>query len=453
MRSLEMMASAWAAPSEILWHANLFPILFRLTSQCGLNAGIEVTNYKVDAAAARIVRALGRFRDAGFALEIVPAGLVWAGVGDQLRARSGERVVDAHALSHLQSVAGDENVHRDGELLTLDVLGNVFRLFQREVRAAEHGEVDLAAVRELIAELFFKVAQVLVGDDDLALGLLAAEGRFQRGRFGREAENVVHAVSPGGVELCAEVTQRLGRDDLRQVREDGDALADLVAHHAEQMVFIVALHVGFHADKDVALAVFIEQQTVFGHAAGDGGAQCAVGALAVGARAPDGVDIRRGARFGESADLAEVRHVRRDVRRAVIAQHRAERAVGIVRAQHVGDVLGVRRMGAGAGEVTGAEAGVDRRGHAAVRADLDQLFGKPQVAGLIAQGNVRTLDGHHALGVEAFADADLDLHGIGGAFAVLAVQHGLLFVSQDHDYTFSFIQLKVQYLLSEASHL
>ena len=90
-------------------------------------------------------------------------------------------------------------------------------------------------------------------------------------------------------------------------------------------------------------------------------------------------------------------------------------------------------MGAGAGEVTGAEAGVDRRGHAAVRAGLDQLFGKPQVAGLIAQGNVRTLDGHHALGVEAFADADLDLHGIGGAFAVLAVQHGLLFVSQDHD--------------------
>ena len=83
--------------------------------------------------------------------------------------------------------------------------------------------------------------------------------------------------------------------------------------------------------------------------------------------------------------------------------------------------------------MAGAEARVERRRHAAARAGLDQLLGKPEVAVLIAQGHMRPLDRHHALCVKALADADLDLHGIGGAFAVLAVQHGLLFVSQDHD--------------------
>ena len=83
-------------------------------------------------------------------------------------------------------------------------------------------------------------------------------------------------------------------------------------------------------------------------------------------------------------------------------------------------------------EVTGAEAGVDRRGHAAVRAGLDQLFGKPQVAVLVAQGHVGPLDGHHTLGVKRLAQGKLDLHGVGRALAQVAVQHGLLFIVQDH---------------------
>ena len=74
-----------------------------------------------------------------------------------------------------------------------------------------------------------------------------------------------------------------------------------------------------------------------------------------------------------------------------------------------------------------------------VGACLDQLFGKPQVAGLIAQGNVRTLDGHHALGVEAFADADLDLHGIGCALAIFALQHGFLFIVENHVFPSCFL--------------
>ena len=75
-----------------------------------------------------------------------------------------------------------------------------------------------------------------------------------------------------------------------------------------------------------------------------------------------------------------------------------------------------------------AEAGVDGRRHAALGAGLDQLFRKPQVAGLVAQGNVGPLNGDHAGRVKALADADLDLHGVGSALTVLAIQHGLLFI-------------------------
>ena len=41
-------------------------------------------------------------------------------------------------------------------------------------------------------------------------------------------------------------------------------------------------------------------------------------------------------------------------------------------------------------------------------------------------------NGNHPGGVKALADAHLDLHGVGGAFAVLAVQHGLLFIVENH---------------------
>ena len=205
------------------------------------------------------------------------------------------------------------------------------------------------------------------------------------------------------------------------------------------MILIGALHVGLDANEDVALAVLIEQQAVFGNAARDGRAQRAVGALAVGARAPDGVDVRRGTGFGERADLAEVRHIGGDVGGAVVAEYRAERTVGIVRADHVSNVFRIRGVGAGAGKVAGAEARVERRRHAAARAGLDQLLGKPEVAVLIAQGHMRPLDRHHALCVKALADADLDLHGIGCALAIFALQHGFLFIVENHVFPSCFL--------------
>ena len=67
-----------------------------------------------------------------------------------------------------------------------------------------------------------------------------------------------------------------------------------------------------------------------------------------------------------------------------------------------------------------------------MRTCLNQLFGKPQVTVLIAQSNVRPLDRHHALCVEALADTDLDLHGVCRTLAILAVKHGFLFVVENH---------------------
>ena len=219
---------------------------------------------------------------------------------------------------------------------------------------------------------------------------------------------------------------------MGQAGKYGDALADLVAHHAQQVVLIGGLHVGFHPDQDVALAVLVQQQAILGHIAGDGGAQGAVGALAVGPGAPHGVHIGGGAGLGEGAHLAEVGHVGGDVGGAVVREHRAQGPIGVVRADHVGDVLRVGGVAAGAGEVAGAEAGVHGGGHLAVGARLHQLLGKPQVAVLVAQGHVGPLDGHHTLGVKRLAQGKLDLHGVGRALAQVAVQHGLLFIVQDH---------------------
>lgn len=70
---------------------------------------------------------------------------------------------------------------------------------------------------------------------------------------------------------------------------------------------------------------------------------------------------------------------------------------------------------------------------------LDQLLGKPEVAVLIAQGHMRPLDRHHALCVKALADADLDLHGIGCALAIFALQHGFLFIVENHVFPSCFL--------------
>lgn len=63
---------------------------------------------------------------------------------------------------------------------------------------------------------------------------------------------------------------------------------------------------------------------------------------------------------------------------------------------------------------------------------LDQLFSKPEVAVLIAQGYVCSLDGHHALCLKALSNADLNLHGIGSTFTILAIKHGFLFIVENH---------------------
>ena len=297
--------------------------------------------------------------------------------------------------------------------------------------AAEHGEVHLAVVG-LVAELLLEVQQILVGDDHLVLGLLAAQGRLQGGGLGGAAHDVVHAVGAGGVQLGAQVPQGLGGDVLGQAGEHGDALADLVAHHAQQMVLIVGLHVGLHVDHDVALPVLVQQQAVLGHAAGDGGAQGAVGALPVGPGAPHGVHIGGGAGLGEGADLAEVGDVGGDVGGAVIGQHRPQAAVGRVGAAHVVGVLLADGVGAGPGEIAQAEAGVDGGVNPAAGPRIVHLLGKPQIARLVAQGDVGPGDGDHAGGVEGLPQGKLDLHGIGGALSVLAIHHGLLFVSELH---------------------
>lgn len=80
-------------------------------------------------------------------------------------------------------MAGDEDIHGDSELLAFNMFGDVLGLLQRKVRAAEHGKVHLAVTR-LVAELLLEVLEVLIGDNDLALRLLAAESSLQRGRLG-----------------------------------------------------------------------------------------------------------------------------------------------------------------------------------------------------------------------------------------------------------------------------
>ena len=79
-----------------------------------------------------------------------------------------------------------------------------------------------------------------------------------------------------------------------------------------------------------------------------------------------------------------------------------------------------------------AEAGVHRGGHPALRPGLEHLLGKPQVAGLVAQGHVGPGDGYHAGGVERLTQGKLDLHGVGRAIAEFAIQHGLLIVVENH---------------------
>ena len=86
------------------------------------------------------------------------------------------------------------------------------------------------------------------------------------------------------------------------------------------------------------------------------------------------------------------------------------------------------RVGAGPGEVTQAEARIDGGGNAALCTGMKHFFGKPQIAGLVAQRHMGAGDGDHAGGIKGLAQGKLDFHGVGGAFPVLTVQHGLLFI-------------------------
>ena len=97
-------------------------ILLYLPSQSGLDAGVQVTDDEVNAAAAGIIGALGGLGDAHLALEVVPAGLVGAAVGDDLGAGLGQHVGDAiktHDRIMFYQVRPEDGVmeEKDHELL------------------------------------------------------------------------------------------------------------------------------------------------------------------------------------------------------------------------------------------------------------------------------------------------------------------------------------------------
>ena len=311
-------------------------------------------------------------------------------------------------------------------LLAAEQSLDFFDLRIRVVRAAKNAVFDAAVRRG--RERLKRLLQVRLCDGDLPFRRFAAKKVEPVRGLCRDIWNVVEVVAARNVQLRAERDERLGADLLGKAKERRNTLADLLSAKAEDGVVKVRLHLRVHADGDVGEAILAQKHPVFGRVACHGSAEGAGRALAVRARAENGVGVNRGVRLGKGDDLAIRRDVIGKIRRAAVRQTRAEAAVDTLGLSHVFDG-GISQPRT---KIVDGIAGVDSRRDSAGSPRVQELARKPDVGLLRTEGYVRAADGNQALRIKALAHADLDPHRHGLAPAERAVQHFLLVIREFH---------------------
>ena len=163
--------------------------------------------------------------------------------------------------------------------------------FKCKVRTSEHNEIDGPVAFQ--GNLLKNFRHIVVGDDYLPLRFFSSECRLHVGRLRCYAENMIHSVSAGGVQLRSQVPERFLRDSLSgKTGKYRDSLPNLLAQHTQDVVVVGGLHICLYLHQDIAFSVLIQQKAVFRHKACHGCTERAVGALTVASRSPYGIDIR-----------------------------------------------------------------------------------------------------------------------------------------------------------------
>ena len=167
--------------------------LFHLPSQCGCNAGIQVADDEMDAAALRIIGTLGRFCDTDLTLQVMPAGLIRACIGDDVGAIGLQLVVHTGPSGHGQDMFTDEDVHGHSQLPVIEDLRNVVAFMEAEMRAPEHGKIDFLIARQ--GDAFQHFRQIIVRDRHDPFRILTAKSSFFIRCFRRESRDMVHVIA------------------------------------------------------------------------------------------------------------------------------------------------------------------------------------------------------------------------------------------------------------------
>ena len=316
------------------------------------------------------------------------------------------------------------------------------------MRASQHHVIHVgvfcSGIQVVVGAALFRQAVL----DDLQR-LAPPERRLDAGRLRRHAGDVVHLDAARGCGRRAEmlVANQVG---LELAVEHRDLLAD---HFAAEITQHAPVHHGLDLEVDFdqmgTQPILIEMKTPVRDLAGE---HCRAGALApfrIGSRADHGVAIHHRGGFHPGAVISLLRHVAREVGRAGLqdlhaaagdvclafltdleALGRCAEQLPVVRIVAALQMAGMSRRLRHLDDLVAVQIEKRKNGVVVAAAMLVVVLGQKGIRRSGHPGDV--VGGNQALRAQRFTIAHQKLHRLLPRLAVLAIQHGLLFVAQFH---------------------